>query len=273
MAVAIFPSVNVLKAFNVTTEPILLPGGQGAVYRAGNIILKPTDSKEESLWFASIFGEITQDGFRIPRYITSTSGELVVGGWFAQEYVEGEHSNTRWQEVIETCKSFHKALAKIPRPAFLDTRIDPWSVADRVAWQESPLVCFPELEKPLYDLFSVVRPVNLPNQLIHGDFTMNVLFADGLPPAVIDFSPYWRPTEFAIAVVVADALVWQGADASMFDHVKDVHEIDQMLVRAEIRRIMEIDGHHRQYGTDGLKDVERHLNIVDMICERALKTA
>jgi len=53
-----------------------------------------------------------------------------------------------------------------------------------------------------------------PAQLVHGDLTGNVLFAAGLPPAVIDVSPYWRPAAYAGAVVVADGLLWwdQGAD-------------------------------------------------------------
>jgi hypothetical protein len=50
--------------------------------------------------------------------------------------------------------------------------------------------------------------------LIHGDLTGNVLFHDELPPAIIDFTPYWRPLEFQSAVVVADALVWEGAPPS-----------------------------------------------------------
>ena len=50
---------------------------------------------------------------------------------------------------------------------------------------------------------------------MHGDLTGNVLFADDLAPAVIDFSPYWRPTGFASAIVVGDALLWEGADETL----------------------------------------------------------
>jgi len=39
----------------------------------------------------------------------------------------------------------------------------------------------------------------------------NVLFADASPPAVIDFSPYWRPAGLALAVAAVDALMWGGA--------------------------------------------------------------
>lgn len=50
---------------------------------------------------------------------------------------------------------------------------------------------------------------------MHGDLLGNVLFAAGLPPAVIDISPYWRPPEYAEAIVVADALCWYGATPTL----------------------------------------------------------
>ena len=71
---------------------------------------------------------------------------------------------------------------------------------------------------------------------MHGDLTGNVLFEDGLPPAVIDFSPYWRPTGFASAVVVGDALLWEGADESLLTAVAHVDDFPQFLLRALIFR-------------------------------------
>ena len=50
--------------------------------------------------------------------------------------------------------------------------------------------------------------------------------------------PYWRPTAFAIAIVVADALVWEGADESLVASLADVDDIGQMLVRALIYRLV-----------------------------------
>ena len=63
---------------------------------------------------------------------------------------------------------------------------------------------------PVADLFhalqSLLRPVHAVNQVIHGDLsgnvlTGNVLTAPGRVPAVIDFSPYWRPAAYADAIV------------------------------------------------------------------------
>jgi hypothetical protein len=73
--------------------------------------------------------------------------------------------------------------------------------------------------------------VSEPSGLIHGDLTGNVLFDDELPPAIIDFTPYWRPLEFQSAIVVADALVWEGAPPELADAVAP-----QYLLRALIYR-------------------------------------
>jgi hypothetical protein len=89
----------------------------------------------------------------------------------------------RWSEVLEVGRRFNGSLAALGRPAFIDRRRHPWSVGDRVAWEEAN----PPRDHPLLERLSAIRaPVDLPSQVIHGDLTENVLFADHLPPAVID---------------------------------------------------------------------------------------
>lgn len=39
------------------------------------------------------------------------------------------------------------------------------------------------------------------------------------PPAVIDFSAYWRPLSYADGIVVADALCWHAAPPEVVDEV------------------------------------------------------
>ena len=75
-------------------------------------------------------------------------------------------------------------------------------------------------------------------QVIHGDLTGNVLFADKLPPAIIDLSPYWRPAMFASAIVVADALVWEGADETLVARFDHLDSFGQCLARALIFRLV-----------------------------------
>ncbi len=85
----LIPSAKVLEAFCISAQPTRLSGGQATSYRAGNVLLKPTDNAEETSWIASVYEEIKQDGFRIAHYVESVTGEWVVDRWFAQEYLEG----------------------------------------------------------------------------------------------------------------------------------------------------------------------------------------
>ena len=87
-------------------------------------------------------------------------------------------------------------------------------------------------------LLAALRPVRLPGQLVHGDLGGNVLFADGAPPAVIDFSPYWRPPGLALAIAAVDALTWSGADPAILDALDGEPELDQLLARAHVGRLV-----------------------------------
>ena len=90
----------------------------------------------------------------------------------------------------------------------------------------------------LRSLLAALRPVRLPSQLIHGDLGGNVLFADGEPPAVIDFSPYWRPAGLALAVAAVDALMWGRASPAVLDELDGEQELDQLLARALVYRLV-----------------------------------
>jgi uncharacterized protein (TIGR02569 family) len=81
------------------------------------------------------------------------------------------------------------------------------------------------------------RPVDLRSQVVHGDLPGNVLFAAGLPPAIIDWPAYWRPASWALAVAVADALCWYGASPDLAARWLHLPAWGQMLVRALIYRI------------------------------------
>jgi hypothetical protein len=80
-----------------------------------------------------------------------------------------------------------------------------------------------------------------PEQIVHGDLTGNVLFAEGMAPAIIDFTPYWRPVGFASAVVIADAIAWHGATSALTDALSDTDEPRSMLARAALFRLITSD--------------------------------
>ncbi|MDX6486621.1 MAG: hypothetical protein QOF43_1774 [Gaiellaceae bacterium] len=203
------PPDRVLDAFGADDVPRPLAGGRGLSWRAGSIVLKPLDwSPQEHAWHADVLARIEEDGFRVAR-----PDPRIVDGWTAATYVEGTHEPGRWRDIIAAGERFHASLAALPRPdAIIDSRTNPWSIGDRVAFGE---VAYPALA----DVLAVLGPVTEPSQVVHGDLTGNVLFHHSLPPAIIDFAPYWRPTEYASAIVVADALNWEGAPDELAEAV------------------------------------------------------
>lgn len=258
----------VLRAFGVEDVAVPLPGGQREAFRAGDLVLKPAPNAEETEWASDLFAALDGPGFRVPAPVRASDGRWVVDGWAASRFIEGEHAGRnggRWPETIAACEAFHAALRGVPHPALFDARNDAWSVADRMAWGEQPLETLPEFAEPIQRLAALLEPLDLPSQVVHGDFTANVLFADGLPPTVIDFSPYWRPAGFAVGVIVADALTWADADASIFELTAHIAQFRQLLVRAELRRVLELDQHIRRDGTRQVREIQQHLRTIELI--------
>lgn len=232
------PPQDVLSAFGVSGTPTALSGGQGLAWRADHIVLKPADATEEALeWEARTLAEITLDTVRVGRPEPSTAGTFIVDGWSASVFCLGRHEPRRWSDIIAVGRRLHRALSQVARPEFLASRVDPWAVADRAAWGETSLAPYRDVPH-IARLEAVLEPVRGRSQVIHGDLTGNVLFADALPPAVIDLSVYWRPAEFATAIVVADALVWEGADVGELTSALDGDEFGQLLARALLFRII-----------------------------------
>jgi uncharacterized protein (TIGR02569 family) len=225
------PPRAVLRAFGLEGEPEPLVGGRGTAWRCGELVLKPLDmSIEELEWQVAVLRSLGDDGFRVSR------PRGVHRGWSARDFVAGEHHERAWADVIAVGERFHAALAGIPRPSFIDRRTHHWALGDRVAWGGLPAREF-EHVKHLPRLAAALEPVDeSASQVVHGDLTGNVLFADGLPPAVIDFSPFWRPPGYGSAIVVGDALLWEGADETLLATVAHVADFPQLLLRALIFR-------------------------------------
>jgi uncharacterized protein (TIGR02569 family) len=236
--VSVAPSRAVIEAFGCAGSPARLPGGRGTAWRVGELVLRPVDAAEPPLaWQRDVLGSIADAGFRLSLPQTTLAGDLESDGWCAWQFLEGAHETGRWREIIAVGERFQRAVADVPEPAFVARRSDPWAIADRVAWGELEPDAFVEVEH-LPELVAVRRELEAPCQLVHGDLTGNVLFAEGLPPAIIDLAPYWRPPAYGSAIVVADALVWEGADESLLDAVADVPRFPQFLVRALIMRVV-----------------------------------
>jgi uncharacterized protein (TIGR02569 family) len=229
------PTSAVLDAFGLTGAPEPLAGGEGRSWRAGDVVLKPCDDPVEWAWLTEVLPSLPQDGFRLALPVCARDERSVVDGWCAQPVLAGAHAE-RWIDVLEVAERFHAATADVERPAFLDARTNPWSVGDRVAWEERDA---PHTHPLLQRLLAVRRPLDLPAQVIHGDLTENVLFEDGLAPAIIDITPYFRPRGFATAVVIGDAIRWREADPEpLLAAVAHDPAFPQLFVRAVIYRLV-----------------------------------
>jgi Ser/Thr protein kinase RdoA (MazF antagonist) len=193
-----------------------------------------------------VYSTIEQDGFRVPAPVAARDGRWLADGWAAWQWIPGEPLVAgRYAERLSASAAFHRALRAYDRPAFLDRRQDPWSVADRIVFERLDWQPHPRLAPALDRLWALLEPIALPEQVIHGDITQNLLDAPGLPLAVIDFSPYWRPARFADAILVVDAIVWEGAPFAIAQLPGLDHDFRQLLVRAALRRLYEVDCHHR----------------------------
>ena len=228
-----------LAAFGETRGPVALPGGAGTSWRAGGVVLKPLDTSPQDLaWQRRVLTPLEgRDDVRVSAPLAAPGGALVVRGWTARRWLEGEPGVGRWDEVVRAGRLLHAAIAGGGRPAHLRARTDPWALAERAAWGEA------DVPSSLGDLASLRRPLDLPSQVVHGDLTGNVLLHDRLPPAVIDLSACWRPLGWATAVVVADALVWHGAPRTLVAELLDGPPGAQLLLRALLfRAIVDLSG-------------------------------
>jgi phosphotransferase family enzyme len=241
------PGPEVLASFGVSADPVALPGGEGTSWRAGEVVLKPAGDPRVARWTAGLYRDLDpvgpvgpsaarrDPGFRVPRPLGTVAGDGTAGDWVAKDpltgawvawqWLPGEPAawagvSPLWPRLIAASRAFHTALAGRPAPPWLGRDGSQWTVGDQVAWCErdpgSVLAAAPgPLAGQLRSLLAALRPVRLPAQLIHGDLCGNVLFAAGEPPAVIDFSPYWRPAGLALAVAAVDALMWGGASPAV----------------------------------------------------------
>ena len=231
------PDAAVLRAFGLEGQPVPLPGGQGLAWLADEAVLKPLDMPLPALrWQAQLLTRHDgRDDLRVSVPLPTTDGAWTSSGWTAWRHQPGVHRPGRWQDIITVGERLHAALHDEPEPAFLARRTDIWAVADRVAWGELPPGAY-AATRHLDTLLAALQPLIGRAQLVHGDLTGNVLFHPDLPPLVIDLSPYWRPPAFATAVVIADALVLEGAHPDTVRLLLADAALPQHLLRALIFR-------------------------------------
>jgi uncharacterized protein (TIGR02569 family) len=248
---------SVLASFGITSRiGEALPGGQGRSARYGDVVLKPVEDPVEAGWACHVLANIEERGFRSPRPVRANDGRWVVDGWAASTYLPGEPGPTgKWQQLLDAGRAFHRELAALGQPTFLANRSHRWAHADRVAWGEASADPSPEVASLLVRLQRMTQPVSGSPQLIHGDLAGNVLFHDAHPPAIIDFSPYWRPVEYADAIVAVDGLLWFEADHALLSAASSGAQFGRYLVRAAIFRLIALDARARIADDSGLEEL------------------
>ncbi len=238
------PPPSVRAAFHTAEVPVRFTAGRGQTWAAGAIVLKPIDDEAEAIWIAELAATLPQRGFRVARPIAARDGRWVVDGWTAWTRLAGAHSRTRLADLIEAASAFHAATSAAPKPEFIDrlgrvmaSPLDRWRFGDRIAWGDAPLGDLSGVTH-VEPLLQAWRQLELPSQLIHGDLVGNVLFADGLPPGIIDLSLYWRPVGYSAALVVGDAITWEGAPPETLRLLHNVAGWPQLLLRAVLFRVV-----------------------------------
>ena len=228
------PPDSVVRLFGTAGRPSRLPGGQGGSWRVGGVVFKRAFGLEEAIWVADTLTSLHCPDVRLPRPVQTTKGTWVADGWVAFEWLAGAHHPNRWEDVATAGRAFHSALKELDRPSFMDRRVDAWAMGDRHAWDEQRLARPGPVSELVSRLEAAKEPVSAPSQVVHGDLTGNVLFHGSLPPAIIDFCPYFRPVGFASAIIAVAAVAWEQAPTDLMWRLAD----KQMLLRAAIYRLV-----------------------------------
>ena len=245
------PPPEVLHAFGLQGSPRPIPGGRDLCYQVGPVVLKPSDDDDEVQWLSELAAELLRrapTSYRLaaPFPLVAAPGRYLFDGWSASSFVSGtSRREGRFEELFRASRAFHADLAALvhEKPVVVGKQANRWNKADRVVWGESTLdeidgvneemlVRFQPLLDKLGRLTKAL-PVGVKSQLVHADMFGNVLFDDAATsPAIIDLTFYWRPAEYANAVVVADALAWAGAGRGLVELYGTDELRLQLLVRA-----------------------------------------
>lgn len=259
------PPAEVLAEFGAAGPAVKLPGGQGTVWKAGDVLLKPLDVlPAELVWMDEAARRRSAGGqLRLSLPLRSRSNRLTVDGWTAFPHLTGQHQPGRWLEIAGIARDFSMLFSDEKCPDFVGERTHEWARADRFAWDEDtgPPIAAPHVA----DLVAARRQVFDPSVLIHGDLSGNVLFDSAFPPAVIDLTVYWRPVNYSVAIIAVDAVCFEGAPISLFETISTADAFPQYLVRALLFRLVTDSFRGRPGSEYGVYDraVRRVLELAD----------
>ncbi len=231
---------DVCRAFGVDGPAERLAGGQGQAFRVGDLVLKPVENPDRYEWACRLINTVDNPAFRVSRPRIDGSGNYAFLGWGATAYEPGREVRGNWTQKLCVCRAFHESLRSTSRDT-MPPASDLWSVGNDIAWEEAALPgdLDAEIQARLHALFERRRSLARPTSIMHGDMCGNILFDDNLPPLVIDFSPGVGDVRFASAILVADAIAWEGAPVDLtFELGLPAEESSQLLLRAVLFRLV-----------------------------------
>lgn len=255
------PSHPVLAMFGLDGEK-LTPVDDGRGWRTGSIVLYPVTDVSEVSWAGQALASIELPSVTIERPLRSRDGRLAVGGWAVYRSPEATGAALDVERTIKLSTQLHAATKHLQRPDFLDRRTDPLARADRMAWGELDGDQLDEARGGRW--FAVLAgsctPVELPDQIIHAELYGNVRpGADGL--VVSGFRPFFRPTEWATALIVVDAIVAGDGGEELLAEWSGTPFWRQLLLRAMLFRFAA----HALNPDAGEDDLERLRNTAGIV--------
>jgi hypothetical protein len=270
------PSGDAVRAFGARGEELRrLPGGSGHAWTDGRVVLKPVGCVPEHTWVCEVYAGWRSTDVRVPKPVAPEVPDAAgwsVDGWGAHVFLPGRDTEllAEVERVREAGDAFHHAVRDLPRPAFPDDRDDPWAYGDRLAWEDAEPDGDAATLAVVERLRACLAPVSAPDQAIHGDLLPNVLLHDRLPPAVIDWPPYFRPAGTATAIAATDAVTFRDAPLSLLDAWATGPDWDQLLVRALLYRLGPTGVFARRNRLMGslVTHVERVTPVVDAVLAR-----
>lgn len=225
---------HVKDEFHLQGDGVSLEGGSGHAYQFDDIVIKQILDSEEYNWSAEVLNSIpSASEILIAKPIKSKSGNWVIDNWAATTFIKSKHIQGNWPDRLTASKTFHKLLKKYAWNAKLRPERHRFSHADSIVWGDIPFknMFHGDMGRYISRIFSFFRKINCSNQVIHSDLCGNTLFTENKIPVIIDFSPAFRPTYYAEAIIVCDAIAWEEAPLELI-HILEAQDRNQYILRA-----------------------------------------
>ena len=179
--------------------------------RYGRVVVSPASAT--AAWSGKARERVGEfgPGLAVSRPVRATDGRLVVGGFKANEFVEGRVLS-RIDETVAAALRYDEAMSGIDAPSA--GRADEFESAERAVWQGY-----------------TPQPDDV---VAHTDFASCLLFAGDAVPTLADLVPSAgsRPRGYTAALVIVDGLMAGAVDAAVLDRWAHVAGLRGLAARA-----------------------------------------